>query len=107
MCDGGQRATRRSAAIVESASRPCAPRRMRSSFRRELTDYVEYHRDPWNCAMHVFGIVFLFLAAVLPLSLWSFTVSGVEINAAVIAVLPVLFYWFLLDLALGAGIFCG
>ena len=80
---------------------------MNSYFRRQLTDYVEYHRDPWNCAMHVFGIVFLFLAAVLPLSLWSFTLFGVEVNAAVIAVLPVLFYWFLLDLALGTGIFCG
>lgn len=57
--------------------------------------------------MHVFGIVFLFLAAVLPLSLLSFTLFGVEVNAAVVAVLPVLFYWFLLDFALGAGIFCG
>lgn len=57
--------------------------------------------------MHVFGIVFLFLAAILPLSLLSFTLFGVEVSAAVIAVLPVLFYWFLLDLALGAGIFCG
>jgi uncharacterized membrane protein YGL010W len=80
---------------------------MNSYFRRQLTDYVEYHRDPWNCAMHVFGIVFLFLGAILPLSLWSFTLFGVEVSAAVIAVLPVLFYWFLLDLALGAGIFCG
>ncbi|MBO4225575.1 DUF962 domain-containing protein [Bradyrhizobium neotropicale] len=80
---------------------------MNSFFRRQLTDYVEYHRDPWNCVMHVFGIVFLFLAAILPLSLLSFTLFGVEISAAVLAVLPVLFYWFLLDLALGAGIFCG
>jgi uncharacterized membrane protein YGL010W len=80
---------------------------MNTYFRRQLTDYVEYHRDPRNCAMHVFGIVFLFLAAILPLSLWSFTLFGVEVSAAVIAVLPVLFYWFLLDLALGAGIFCG
>jgi uncharacterized membrane protein YGL010W len=80
---------------------------MNSFFRRQLTDYVEYHRDPWNCVMHVFGIVFLFLAAILPLSLLSFTLFGVEVSAAVLAVLPVLFYWFLLDLALGAGIFCG
>jgi uncharacterized membrane protein YGL010W len=80
---------------------------MNTYFRRQLTDYVEYHRDPWNCVMHVFGIVFLFLAAILPLSLWSFSLFGIEVSAAVIAVLPVLFYWFLLDLALGAGIFCG
>ncbi len=54
--------------------------------------------------MHVFGIVFLFLAAILPLSLWSVTLFGIQTSVATIAVVPVLFYWFLLDLALGAGI---
>ena len=78
--------------------------RMGSYFRRQLADYVEYHRDPWNCAMHVFGIVFLFLAAILPLSLWPVTVLGIQTSAAAVAVTPVLVYWFLLDFALGAGI---
>ena len=64
--------------------------RMSSYFRRQLADYVEYHRDPWNCAMHVFGIVFLFQAAVLPLSLWSVTLFGIQTSAAAIAVVPVL-----------------
>jgi uncharacterized membrane protein YGL010W len=77
---------------------------MNSYFRRQLADYVEYHRDPWNCAMHVVGIAFLFLAAVLPLSLWSITVFGFQTSAATIAVVPVLIYWFLLDFALGAAI---
>jgi uncharacterized membrane protein YGL010W len=77
---------------------------MTSFFRRQLADYVEYHRDPRNCAMHVLGIVFLFLAAVLPLSLWPITAFGIQANAAIIAVVPVLIYWFLLDAALGAGI---
>jgi len=77
---------------------------MSSYFQRQLADYVEYHRDPWNCAMHVFGIAFLFLAAVLPLSLWSITVFGIQTSAATIAVVPVLIYWFLLDFALGAAI---
>ena len=77
---------------------------MNSYFRRQLADYVEYHRDPWNCAMHVFGIIFLFLAAVLPLSLWSITLFGIQTSAATIAVVPVLLYWFVLDFALGAGI---
>ena len=54
--------------------------------------------------MHVFGIAFLFLAAVLPLSLWSITVFGFQTSAATIAVVPVLIYWFLLDFALGAAI---
>ena len=77
---------------------------MSSYFRRQLADYVEYHRDPWNCAMHVFGIIFLFLAAVLPLSLWSITIFGIQTSAATIAVIPVLIYWFLLDFALGTAI---
>ena len=77
---------------------------MSSYFRRQLAEYVEYHRDPWNCAMHVFGIVFLFLAAVLPISAWSITALGIQTSVATIAVVPVLIYWFLLDFALGAAI---
>jgi uncharacterized membrane protein YGL010W len=77
---------------------------MSGYFRRQLADYVEYHRDRWNCAMHVFGILFLFLAAVLPLSLWSVPIFGGQLRVAAIAVVPVLIYWFLLDAALGTAI---
>jgi uncharacterized membrane protein YGL010W len=78
--------------------------RMGPYFRRQLADYVEYHRDPWNCGMHVFGIVFLFLAAILPLSMWHVSVFGIQTSVATIAVVPVLIYWLLLDFALGAAI---
>ncbi|WP_283814606.1 hypothetical protein [Bradyrhizobium australiense] len=54
--------------------------------------------------MHVFGIVFLFLAAVLPLSQWPIAVFGIQTSVAAIATMPVLIYWFLLDFALGAAI---
>jgi len=54
--------------------------------------------------MHVFGILFLFLAAVLPLSLWTVSIFGGLTSVATIAVLPVLLYWFLLDAALGTAI---
>jgi len=77
---------------------------MNGYFRRQLADYVEYHRDPWNCAMHVFGIVFLFLAAVLPLSAWTVQLFGAHTTAATISVVPVLIYWLLLDAALGTAI---
>jgi uncharacterized membrane protein YGL010W len=77
---------------------------MNCYFRRQLADYVEYHRDPWNCTMHVFGIVFLFLAAVLPLSGWSVHAFGAQISVAIIMVLPVLIYWLLLDATIGIGI---
>ena len=77
---------------------------MNAYFKRQLADYVEYHRNPWNGLMHVFGIVFLFLAAVLPLSLWSVHAFGARTTIAAIMVLPVLIYWFLLDAALGTAI---
>ena len=77
---------------------------MNNYFKRQLADYVEYHRNPWNGVMHVFGIIFLFLAAVLPLSLRSVDVFGVQTTVALIMVLPVLVYWFLLDAALGTAI---
>lgn len=75
---------------------------MNSYFRRLLTDYVRYHRDPWNCAMHVFGILFLMLASSLPLSLWLITVFEIQISVATIALVPVLIFWFVLDFELGA-----
>jgi uncharacterized membrane protein YGL010W len=77
---------------------------MTGYFRRQLADYVEYHRDPWNCTLHVFGIVFLFLAAILPLTMWSISVFGVRTTIAALAVLPVLTYWFVLDAVLGIAI---
>jgi uncharacterized membrane protein YGL010W len=77
---------------------------MSAYFKRQLADYVEYHRDPRNSAMHVFGILFLFLAAVLPLSLWPVHAFRWEINLAAIMVLPGLIYWLLLDLGIGAAI---
>jgi uncharacterized membrane protein YGL010W len=77
---------------------------MSTFLKHQLTDYVEYHRDPRNCAMHVFGIIFLFLAAVLPLSLLPVQGLGVQTTMATIMVLPVLIYWLWLDVALGMAI---
>lgn len=54
--------------------------------------------------MHIFGIVFLFLAAILPLSFWSVPVFGAPTTVATMLALPVLIYWLLLDVPLGLGI---
>jgi uncharacterized membrane protein YGL010W len=77
---------------------------MTAYFKLQLADYVEYHRDPWNCAMHVLGIILLFLAAILPLTEWSISIFGLQISLAVILVLPVLTYWLVLDTSLGLAI---
>ena len=77
---------------------------MSAFLRRQLTDYVEYHRDPMNCALHVVGIVTLFLGAILPLSLWPVTVFGLQVNVGVLLAAPVLIYWILLDVTIGLAI---
>ena len=77
---------------------------MSAFFKHQLADYVEYHRDPWNCAMHVFGIIALFFAAILPLSLWPIGALGVHTTLAPLMVLPVLAYWLVLDAAIGTAI---
>jgi uncharacterized membrane protein YGL010W len=77
---------------------------MAGYFQRQLADYVEYHRDPWNCAMHVAGILLLFTGAVLPLTLVQIPLLGIEVSLAVILALPVLVYWLMLDIGIGLGI---
>ncbi len=77
---------------------------MNAFFKRQLADYVEYHRNPWNGAMHVFGILTLFFAAILPLNLVPVQIWGVQTTLAPLLALPVLIYWLLLDAALGAAI---
>jgi uncharacterized membrane protein YGL010W len=78
--------------------------RMTAHFRRQLAEYAEYHRDPRNCAAHVFGIIVLFLAAVLPLTLWPIPGFGGHVTLATLLALPVLIYWLTLDLGVGLGI---
>lgn len=77
---------------------------MANYFLCQLTDYVQYHRDPRNCAMHVLGIITLFLAAILPLTMWPVTLFGVQSTLAPLMVLPVLIYWLALDATIGLAI---
>jgi uncharacterized membrane protein YGL010W len=77
---------------------------MTAYFRRQLTDYVEYHRDPRNCAAHVLGIILLFLGAILPLTMWPISAFGVHTTLGVLLALPVLVYWVTLDAAIGLAL---
>jgi uncharacterized membrane protein YGL010W len=79
---------------------------MTAYFRRQLVDYVEYHRDPWNCMAHVFGIIFLFLGTILPLTMWPLPGFGGHVTLAMLLALPVLIYWLALDQVLGLAILC-
>jgi uncharacterized membrane protein YGL010W len=77
---------------------------MTAYLQRQLTEYVEYHRDSRNCAMHVLGILVLFLGAILPLSMWPVSLFGFQTTMAPLLALPVLVYWLVLDFALGLAI---
>jgi uncharacterized membrane protein YGL010W len=77
---------------------------MRGIFQRQLAEYANYHRDQRNCLMHIVGNPILFVAAVLPLTLLSATVFGVQTSAAVLLVIPALILWISWDVCLGLGI---
>jgi uncharacterized membrane protein YGL010W len=77
---------------------------MAAYFRRQMTDYVEHHRDPRNCAAHVLGIILLFLGAILPLTTLPISAFGVHTTLGVLLALPVLIYWIALDTAIGLAI---
>lgn len=77
---------------------------MTAYFRRQLTDYVEYHRDPRNCAAHVLGIILLFLGAILPLTMWPVSAFGLHTTLGVLLALPVLLYWVALDASIGLAL---
>ena len=77
---------------------------MRGIFQRQLAEYANYHRDQRNCLMHIIGNHILFVAAVLPLTLLSATVFGVQTSAAVLLVIPALILWISWDVGLGLGI---
>ena len=77
---------------------------MSGIFHRQLAEYAEYHRDQRNCLMHIIGNPILFVAAVLPLSLLSVTVFGVQTSAAALLVIPALILWISWDVGLGLAI---
>ena len=78
--------------------------RMSGIFQRQLAEYADYHRDQRNCLMHIIGNPILFVAAVLPLSLLSVTVFGVQTSAAPFLVIPALILWIAWDVGLGLAI---
>jgi uncharacterized membrane protein YGL010W len=77
---------------------------MKDFFRRQLMIYADYHRDERNRVTHIFGIPIIFLAIVLPLSLWPVTVFGIPANAAMLLAIPAVIVWILLDAAIGLAL---
>jgi uncharacterized membrane protein YGL010W len=77
---------------------------MSGTFRRQLAEYADYHRDERNCLMHIIGNPILFLAAVLPLSLLSIPLFGMQTSVAALLVIPALLLWISWDVGLGLAI---
>lgn len=77
---------------------------MSGIFQLRLSEYADYHRDPRNCLLHIIGNPMLFVAAVLPLSLLSVTVFGVQISVAPLLITPALILWIAWDVGIGLAI---
>ena len=73
-------------------------------FYQQLAEYADYHRDERNCLMHIIGNPILFLAAVLPLSLLSIPLFGMQTSVAALLVIPALILWTAWDVGLGLAI---
>jgi len=80
---------------------------MNDFFRRQLTIYAGYHRDERNRVTHIFGIPIIFLAVVLPLSLWRLSLFGIPLNAAIVLAIPAIAAWILLDAGVGLALLAG
>src|SRR6516162_3091742 len=89
---------------LEYCAEFCTLDRMSGIFHRQLAEYADYHRDQRNCLMHIIGNPILFVAAVLPLSLLSVTVFGVQTSDALPLVIPALILWISWDVGLGLAI---
>ena len=70
-------------------------------FQRQLAIYADYHRDPRNGLTHYVGIPAIFLAVLLPLSLWQITLGGYQLSLAVVLLVPAVIGWTALDLGIG------
>ena len=77
---------------------------MSGIFQHHLAEYADYHRDPRNCLTHIIANPMLFVAAVLPFSLLSVTVFGVQISLAPLLVTPALLLWIAWDVGIGLAI---
>src|SRR3974390_1191229 len=77
---------------------------MSGIFHRQLAEYADYHRDESNFLIQRIVNPILFVAAVLPLSLLSVTLFGVQTSAALPLVIPALILWISWDVGLGLAI---
>lgn len=68
----------------------------------QISNYAAYHRDPRNIATHFIGIPLIVMAITVLLSRPAFTVSGVVVSPAVIAVITVSAYYLRLSPGLGS-----
>jgi uncharacterized membrane protein YGL010W len=80
---------------------------MNDFFRQQLTAYAGYHRDERNRVTHIFGIPIIFLAVVLPLSVWRLSLIGIPLNAAIVLAIPAITAWILLDAGVGLALLVG
>ncbi|HYL88295.1 MAG TPA: Mpo1-like protein [Burkholderiales bacterium] len=73
------------------------------SIEEQMASYAAYHQDARNKATHFVGVPVIALSLFIPLSWPRLEIGGVAITAAMLLMAVFVFYYLLLDVALGLG----
>src|SRR5437763_11352168 len=73
------------------------------SLEEQMALYAAYHQDGRNKATHFIGVPVIVLALFIPLAWLRFEFGGTAVSAGMVLATIVLFYYFVLDVALGCA----
>jgi len=71
---------------------------------QQMAVYSAYHRDPRNRLTHFVGVPAIIFAVLIPMGWLRFSVAEFEISLAMVFVVVVLVYYFLLDAVLAVAL---
>jgi uncharacterized membrane protein YGL010W len=74
---------------------------MNAYFRRQMSMYSRYHRDPGNCVMHWLGIPAIFFAVLVILAIRPLPIGGSGIAVGTLLLVPATMLWLALDASIG------
>jgi uncharacterized membrane protein YGL010W len=77
---------------------------MNGFFRRQLALYAEYHRDLRNRVTHYLAMPAVFVAVLLPLSLWRIPLGSLDVSLAMLLLIPAIIGWIALDAGIGIAL---
>lgn len=70
---------------------------------QHMAVYAAYHRDRWNKLTHYVGVPLITFAILIPMAWLRIPVGGIEVTGALVFVIVVLAWYFMLDVALATA----